>query len=227
MYYAYDLTGSDFPLIRTLDIIATQAVTAGQVVKLSTAADATRGTVIPAVVGETGAVIGIAAETHTGTADSLNTRANGTQLRCFVSPHAVYACTAPQYTLTGGSGTTAVIGGIGTFADDDFNGGYIKLISKGASSTITDPVGSVYRVTDFTASTKTFTVASIPGNASAGDIFAIFPPDGLCKGGFSANLQNVDFANAAGTIARFLEADLNKNVIYWTPALQAFSNKQS
>ena len=179
--------------MREYDIAETTVIKPGQVVQLS------GGLVAAAAAAQTGAVLGIAAEGHAGAEDALNPRANGTKILVYDDPDLVFRCQAPVGTAGAGStATTVVIGGLGAFAADDFNGGWLVLLEKGADSTNTDPVGTARHITDFaiTSGTGTFTVPA-GGTASAGDKFAVFPPVGFAKGKLSADAMALVLTDTA------------------------------
>ena len=170
--------------VREYDIATSTAIKVGQVVKLS------GGKVVSAIAAETGAILGIAAENHSGSADPLNPRSNGTKIMVYDSPHLVMQCPAPQVTATGGSATTFVSTSLAAFSDDDLNGGYIKLVAKGSSSTNTDEIGAVREITDHAGSTKTLTVPT-GGTICSGDVYEIYPPLGFGKGNLDTNIQKL------------------------------------
>lgn len=172
----------------------------GSLVKLS------GGMVVAAAAAETGALLGVAAENHSGSADALDPRADGDRLLVVDDPAAVYQCAAPCVTATGGTATTLVATGIAVFADDDFNGGSVKLVSKAAGSANTDAVGTVRAITDFAASDKTFTLPS-GGAPSAGDVYAVFPPVGFAKGSLNAGRDGVVLSATASLPLRVIGAD--------------------
>lgn len=173
--------GSVLLSCREYDIAPTTAITPGQVVSI------TEGRVIAAKAAQTAAILGIAAESHSGVVDALNPRSNGTKILVYDDPDLVSACKAPEHAATGGTATTVVIGGLAAFSADDFNGGWLKLVSKGEGSTNTDALGTMKRIEDFAISdgTGTFTVES-GAAAAAGDVFAIYPPVGFSKGNLDA-----------------------------------------
>lgn len=192
--------GSPIIPFREYPVGETTEIDRGQVVKLS------GGKVVAAAAGETGAILGVAAESHTGAEDALNGRSNGRIIGVWDSPDTVFQCPAPTITITGGTATTLVATGIATFADDDFNGGFTVLISKAASSTNTDETGTVREITDFTAETKTFTVPS-GGTAYAGDVYAIIPPVGFAKGNFDAEGKKLVLTAAAALPVKVIGGD--------------------
>lgn len=219
----YDKTGSQVTAASEYDIAAATNVALNTVVKMSA------GKVVQAAVGETGAVLGVTAEIHTGAADAFNPRNNGLKIKVFDSPSQIFETNAPQLTATGGSTTTLVVNDatLATFADDDFNGGYAKLITKAAASTNTDPVGTVYSISDFVASTKTFTINVAGGAVTVGDVFAIFPPVGFQKGNLDATFTKYDLSATAALAIKTSGRDLNRNKVYVEAALHQNGNKQA
>lgn len=216
----YDGTGSQVMAAREYDIAAATNIAEGSYVKLSA------GKVINVVVGETTAILGVAAENHGGSADAFNLRANGLKIKVYDSPAAISEFVAPRATATSGSATTMAATGLATFVDNDFQGGYIKLVSKLATSTNTDPIGKVYPVTASTAATKLFTVASGQTH-NTGDIYEIYPPVGFAKGNFDATFQKYDLTATAALPIKVANVDTAKGTIQVEAALHAHGNKQS
>lgn len=179
-----NLDGGVIMSVREYDIAYNTAIKAGQVVALS------GGLVVAAAANITTAILGIAAEDHGGAADALNPRANGTKIMVFDSPHLVMRQKAPQLTATGGSITTFVSTSMAAFANDDLNGGFIKLVEKGANSENTDPIGAVREITDHVGADKTLTISS-GGKVCSGDVYEIYPPIGFAKGNLDSDRQAV------------------------------------
>lgn len=152
------LTAREYP------IAYNTAIKEGQVVKLS------GGLVISAVANETGAILGIAAEHHPGTADVLNPRADGTVILVYDNPELIFESPAPTFAASGGSATTvtAATSAVACTTADAFNGGY--LVS---------PKGNKRAITDFAnaSTTNTFTVDS-GETAAASDVYTLYPPIG-------------------------------------------------
>ena len=176
------LTARSYPIAANTDIEA------GQVVKLS------GGLVVSAIAAETGALLGIAAENHSGVADALNARNNGIEILVYDNPELIFECPAPKFAAASGSATTIVptSGAVdANAADDSFNGCVAVLSKKAASSTNTDPEGKRITVTDYTKSGTVMTKAS-GGIPSAGDIYELYPVIGAAVGGI-ASLDSTDF----------------------------------
>ena len=172
---------------REYDIAYNTAVKAGQVVALS------EGLVTVAAANITTQILGIAAENHSGVADALDPRANGTKILVYDDPMLIFQCPVPIAAATGGSATTMTASTLGAFSNDDFNGGYIMLVEKAEGSTNTDVVGKVDRITDYaytsSGTVSTFTKAS-GGTPYAGDKYAIFPPIGFRKGNLDSTTRD-------------------------------------
>lgn len=200
MKFYQKLDGASHISAREYDIAENTAIKEGQLVKL------TDGLVTAAAAGETGAVLGIAAENHSGSADALDNRANGKKIMVIDDRDVVMQCAAPQITAASGTATTIVASTLATFTDNDFKGGYVKLISKAAESTNTDAIGQMRRITGSTASSKTFTVES-GGAASAGDVYAVFPPVGFAKGNLAANGTGVVLTATANLPVKVIGRD--------------------
>ena len=111
------------------------------------------------------------------------------------------------------------------FAADDFNGGYVKLISKAADSTNTDLVGTVRRITDYavTASTSgTFTLEN-GGTPNAGDVYAVFPPVGFAKGNLNAAKDGLVLSASASLPLRVVGADVGAGKVHLMIKKHAFA----
>ena len=167
---------------RNYPIASSTAISAGQVVKLSA------GLVVSADAAQTGAILGVAAENHPGAADTLNPRANGTELLVYDSPELIFECPAPVIAAASGSATTIVpkSGDVdSTSADDSFNNCVLVLIAKAAASANTDPVGKRITVADYAKSGTVITKAS-GGTPSAGDRYEVYPVIGAAVGGIAS-----------------------------------------
>lgn len=216
-----DKSGSQVTAIGEYDIATSTNLPLGTAVQLS------GGKVIAATASIATAVLGATAEAHTGATDTFNVRNNGTKIKVYDSPTQVFETTAPQITATSGTTTTIVATGIASYADDDFNGGYAKLISKATGSTNTDSVGTVYEITDFTASSKTFTIPTAGGAVTAGDVFAIFPPVGFAKGNLDSTFTKYDLSATATLAFKTVGRDIDKNKVNIEATLHSNSNKTS
>lgn len=162
---------------REYDIAEDTAVRAGQVVILA------NGLVEAAPAGVTAAILGVAAENHSGQADALSPRSSGAKLLVWDDPGMLFRCAAPVISASAaGSGGSITAGETSGFADGDFVGGYLMLAERAAGSANTDSVGTVRRIEGFAAGV--FTVPGA-GAAEAGDRYVLFPPVGFAKGGLN------------------------------------------
>lgn len=167
---------------RKYPIASVTAIKLGAVVKLS------GGLVVAASATETGAILGIAAEMHSGVADALNPRNNGTDILVYDNPELIFECPAPVISAASGSATTIVpkSGDVdANAADDSFNGSVLVLVELGSSSTNTDPVGKHIGITDYAKSGTVMTKAS-GGAPSAGDKYEVYPAIGAAVGGIAS-----------------------------------------
>ena len=174
--------GSVLQTARNYPIDATTEIQAGAVVKLSA------GKVVLAAAAETGGILGIAAEFHSGKEDALNLRANGEWIRVCDNPTLIFECAAPMIKAASGSATTIVpaTGDVdASAADDAFNNAVLVLRRKAASSTNTDAVGTQIVVTDYAKTGTVMTKASggVPG---AGDVYQVYPVIGAAIGGVAS-----------------------------------------
>jgi hypothetical protein len=213
-------TGNTPTIHGEYNIATTTAIEIGEVVKL------TADKVVAVAAAETTAILGISAENHTGAADALNTRSNGTKILIEDSPTAVYECEAPEITATSGTTTTIVsTSGLSTdLADNDFIGGYAKLTYKGSSSTNTDPVGTIYTISDSDASNQDVTINTAGGAVTAGDKFKIFPPFGFQKGNFDSDGLGMVYSASAAVPLKVVGRDLDKETIELYAAFHLFGN---
>ena len=209
MKFFQKLDGGVHVSAREYDIAYNADIKAGSLVKLS------ESKVVAAGAAETGALLGVAAENHSGAADALDPRANGTKIFVIDDPDAIYQCKAPQVTAASGSATTLVFTAGQYFAADDFNGGYVKLVSKANGSTNTDKIGQVRAITDYsvTASTSgTFTLES-GGTPNEGDVYEVFPPVGFAKGNLDSGRSGLVLSASASISVRVIGADIGADKI--------------
>lgn len=194
---------------RNYPIAAAAAISQGQVVKLSA------GLVAAAAAAETGAILGIASETHSGSFDALNPRSNGTELLVCDNPGLLFECHAPTVKAASGSATTVVAASnevASTIADDAFNGGVLVLVRKAAASTNTDPVGARITVTDYAKSGTTFTKPS-GGTPAAGDEYELYPPVGSAVCALDANAQKLIVSATGATSIRVVGHDIERHML--------------
>ncbi len=106
---------------RAYPIATNTSIKEGSVVKISA------GLVVAAAANETATILGVAAETHEGTADPLNPRNNGAEIYVYDNPGLIWECDAPIITASGGSATTVTAAStqVASSTADIFNGGVL------------------------------------------------------------------------------------------------------
>ena len=217
----YSSSGEQITGINEYEIASATAISIGQVVKL------TNNKVVLAVVGETSAILGVAAENHSGAADVLNPRSNGLKIKVYDSPNQIFESPVFRATATSGSTTTFAATALATFADSDFVGGKLKYVAKAAATTNTDPIGTVYDVTASTGSTKLFTFAAAGGAFVAGDICEVYPPTGFAKGNLDSGISKLDLTATASLPVEIVGYDTNRGMLRHKAALHQLGNKKA
>ena len=203
---------------REYDIAKNTKIYEGQVVTISA------GLVTAQGVSATGAILGVAAETHTGTPDPFDARNDGTRLKVYDAPHQIFRCPAPVVTATGGTATTIVAKLAG--AADAYNGGWLKLVKKAEGSTNPDAVGTMYRITDFATDSGTGTFTKESGSVPfAGDEYALFMPVGFEGGNLSADGTKIVVTATASIPLRVVGRIEETNEICVIPAKHVLGKK--
>ena len=190
-------------------IAAATAVERGAVVKLS------GGKVVTAGESESGAVLGIAAEGHSGSADVFNPRSNGVSLLVYDKPGVIFECPVPTLTAASGSATTLVprSGDIcATANDDSYNGGKLVLLQKAAGSTNTDALFTAAAVTDYAKSGTVLTKES-GGTPYAGDVYEFYPAIGSSVCALSTKRKNAVVTAAGASALRVIGHDPARHCI--------------
>lgn len=204
---------------RNYPIAADTAIKMGQVVKLS------GGKVVAAASAETGAILGIAGENHSGVPDALNPRSNAAEVLVCDNPGLLFECHAPAVKASGGSATTmaAASGEIAsTIADDAFNGGVLLLVKKAAASANADPLGARIPITDYAKSGTTFTKPS-GGTPGVGDTYELYPPIGSAIGALDAASENLVFSATGATSVRVVGHDFARHMLRCMAALHTLN----
>lgn len=140
---------------RSYPVAKATAITAGQVVQLS------GGKVVPAAAAQTAAILGIAGEDHSGTADILNPRADGDEILVCDNPGLIFECPGAddqgreRQRRDARSGKRGCCAGA---ADDAYNAAVLVLKSKTAGSSNSDKPGTRRAVTDYAKSGTVLTL---------------------------------------------------------------------
>ena len=208
------IDGGEIISTREYDVAYNGDIKEGAIVKVAA------GKAVKAAQGETGAILGVAAETHKGVEDALNVRADGTKLMV-CDADVVMACDAPIVAATGGSATTVTASTLGAYANDDWNGGYLVLVEKADGSTNTDKIGTVKEITDYayasSGTVSTFTVAT-GGTANDGAKYALFPPTGLAKGYLSSDATAWGVTGVTCTSLKVVGRDIEAGLVTFKAA---------
>ncbi|MEG1577701.1 MAG: hypothetical protein RR336_02940 [Oscillospiraceae bacterium] len=193
-----DVNGGVIHSEREYDIAPATKIEIGQVVKMAD------GLVVPAAAGEVGAILGYAAESHNGTEDALNQRADGKKILVQDGPGAIAVSAAPTIKATGGTATTITAAGIAAFAENAFKGGYVK-----------GPEGFVRRVTASAVAGGALTLTVDAGIVPVKDqIFTVFPPVGFAAGNLSAEGTKIVLTATAALPIQVVGRYEDGNIIY-------------
>lgn len=211
MHQVMDVSGAVLQSEREYDIASATEIAAGAFVKLE------KGLVVPAVSAETGALIGIAAEAHTGAEDALNPRSNGTRIIVRDAPGAIFACPAPVVEAISGSNASTVKFTAATGAGANaFDGGYIK-----------DKTGAVRRITTGSESSGTVTLTVESGDTVAvGDKIVLYPPVGCTKLALSDDATTLLAAKAGATSVQVVGRDEAADEIWVMAVKHTLGNGQ-
>lgn len=152
---------------RKNSIASATAIQYGEVVKK------TNGLVV--AVGDTDQddpYLGVSAEDHDGA--TTGGRQVGTEILIYDDPNDCFEYEPKELcTATGGSTTTFVDSNLQFAVDDQLNGGYLKIVSCAADSSLN---GRKVKISDYTASGGTVTLAeTLPVALAAGDTAYICP----------------------------------------------------
>ena len=193
------------------------AVTMGQVVKL------TAGKVVPAGQKETGALLGIAAEDHTGVEDALNFRSNAPEVLVCDSPGLIFECRAPKVIAGSGTATslTARSGQVGGAASGAFAGGVLVMRQKAAGSGNTDAWGQRRAVTAYASGgVFTLTAGGVPGE---GDEYELYPPIGSAVCALDDERETLTVTDTGATSLRVIGHDYERHMLRCMAALHTLN----
>lgn len=210
--YAFDLSGCTYPVIKEFPIAAITNVSIGEVVGL------VAGLVVEVDSDQDDPVLGVAAENHDG---STAGRQSGKVIKVYCSPSAVFKVKAPTVVADSGNTTTLVDASYGTVGNDEMNGGNLKLVARGAGSTLTLAPGAIVPITDFVTSTGTFTGA-FTGGTTAGDTYKLFPPVGSHTWDLEAAATAIDWNTTGGEAVQIVGVDMTNDWIFFKFRLHEF-----
>lgn len=151
-------------------------------------------------------ILGVLAEDYKVESDEFNYRNGSGLVRVIVSPGAIYREDAIEAPLTeAGTDTSITISGLTMpSAQNAFRGGYVKLVSKDASSTNSDEVGSTRKIT---ASSGNVLTLENGGKACIGDVYAILPPASFSHLALCDGATGYTFAAEANSTVRLTRCD--------------------
>lgn len=209
MHQIMDVSGAVLQSEREYDIASATNVAAGALVKLD------KGLVTGAAAAETGPVLGITAEAHTGGADALNPRNDGTRIIVRDAPGAIFACPAPVVTaLSGSNATTVKFTGATGVGANAYDGGYIK-----------DKTGAVRRITATAESSGTITLTVDSGYAvAADDLVILYPPVGCALLGLNTDGTGIDITKTGAAALKVVGRDEAAGEIWLMAARHLLAN---
>jgi hypothetical protein len=152
------------------------------------------GHAVPAAAEESGEILGICLENHSGTAGVLNPGGNAAKVRVADGPGTIYACAAPRVTATSNGTNRLTVSTLGEFETNDFTDGYVKLEKKSENSANTSPVGMINPVTNFNIVSKAFIINT---STSAGDEYSVYPPLGSSVGALDSESMKLTLDTAS------------------------------
>lgn len=210
------------------EIATDTAIVEGQAVTL------TNGKITAQAVDGTGAILGAAAQSHSGSSSSYHPSDYSLGISVYDDPNQIFEMAPVEVTATSGTTTTIVStsafvaeSGSDTLVDDDFIGGYAKLIEKDDASTNTDEVGTIYAISDSDAGDKSLTIAEAGGAVTAGDVFYLFPPIGFAKGNLNTARTDIVLTASAAIPFKVVGHDLKRNKVLVKAKLHILGNKNS
>ena len=166
--------------------------------------------------------LGVPTEKHDG---ATTGRQTGTEIEVSDSPDAIYKNVPGKYiTATGGSTTTFVDSSILPATNDIFNGGYLKIRTCAADSSL---VGKKILITDFTGAGGTFTFGAQVSAFASGDT-AYLCPGKLAEGSYGWDLNSdgteVDFESSGAEALSLWRAIPENFECHWVLRLHQFGN---
>ncbi len=205
MKFLFNASGANTPLIRDYDIASATCIYKGQVVGVKNS--------LIVSVHSADYVVGVAEEDHTGTADMLNPRNNGTKIRVNMAPDAVYTTAAPnQYVTTGSTATKICISALNV--SSGMTSGSLVLVSKGSGSTNTDKIGKVRTISACSVADNVATVTvSSGGTACSGDVYAYVPHIGTDMTVDLGGMGVVQYDSSSTVKAKVVFTDAEKLIL--------------
>lgn len=175
----------------------------GQLLKLE------GGKAVKADALETGAVLGVCLEYHSGVPDMVNKRSDGEYVRAACSPTAVYACKAPVITADAAAENSVSSSDLAAgFAEGCFVGAKLKRVSD----------GEVFDVTAYASQAMT-----IEGSVNEGDEFEVYLPDGFIGGALNEDADKLVLTeHCENFVLRACGYDMDRGEVWFMPVLHEY-----
>ena len=215
MKFLYSLTGANVPVIKEFDTYNTEKIEKGDVLFLDIGKKATKS--------NSGNVLGVSAETHSGKEDILNERSNKDKIRVDITAGGVYSV-APLLLTAVQDGST------GSFFCSDENVDYsvegfkLVLVEKAEGSENTDNIGDVRNVSFGSPEEGKINMSiSAGGKTCKGDVYAMYPAVGT-EGYYNENGGNFIITNGTGICIVAVGANIEKGYVEVKLSHTAFEN---
>ena len=207
----YDKSG-DALQMSAYPIAAATAITRGQAVKL------TNGKIVAATQSDSKyAVVGIAAETHSGVKDPLNCRSDGTEILVYNSPTLVGDLKPFTLPVSETGTTTITSDSLSGYDGGELVGGFVQLADKAADSSNNDPIGTVYSIITFTYDEEDeaydFKLSGCSGSYGASDTYVIYPAVGFNLGGISTNSDEINLSSDVYPVYTVESIDFARGIV--------------
>jgi hypothetical protein len=206
--WAGDLNGQKNPIVRRVSVPDATAIEKGEPI------DFTQGTGVIVLAGPTDfddPIYGVSMEEKAANDGK-------TKIDVSISPTAIYKYkAAKEYTLTGGSTTTAVDSSLLPATNSFWKGGAIQIVTCAANSSL---VGRIVKISDSTGATGTLTLAeTLPAALAAGDKIKIclgYMAENYLGYDLDADAMNPDYDANGGNVLRFLYGNPDTMEMFFT-----------
>jgi hypothetical protein len=206
--WAGDLNGQKNPIVRKVTVPNATAIEKGEPI------DFTQGTGVVVLAGPTDfddPIYGVSMEEKAANDGK-------TKIAVSTSPTAIYKYrAAKEYTLTGGSTTTAVDSSLLPATDNFWKGGAIQIASCAADSSL---CGRIVKISGSTGATGTLTLAeTLPSALAAGDKIKIclgYMAENYLGYDLSADAMHPDYDANGGNVLRFLYSNPDTMEMFFT-----------
>lgn len=206
--WAGDLNGHKNAIVRKVAVPDATAIEKGEPI------DFTQGTGIIVLAGPTDfddPIYGVSMEEKAANDGKLF-------IDVSISPTAIYKYKAiKEYTLTGGSTTTAIDSSLVPQTDNFWIGGAIQIVSCAANSTLN---GRIVKIADSTGATGVLTLAeTLPSALAANDTIKLclgYMADNYLGYDLDSDAMNPDFDAIGGNVLRYLYSNPDTMEMFFT-----------